>query len=40
MERKTRWKLDKNLAKKMRRRTEKWEELHMMVVVKELLSPS
>jgi hypothetical protein len=40
MERKTRWKLAKKLAKMKRRRTEKWGELHMMVNVKELSSHS
>jgi len=40
VKRKTRWKLSKKLARKKRRRTEKWKVLHMMAVVRELLSHS
>jgi len=40
VKRKTRWKQSKKLARKRRRRTEKWKVLHMKSVVKELLSHS
>jgi hypothetical protein len=40
MKRKTRWKLGMMLARKKRRRTEKWEVLRVMAVVRELLSHS
>jgi hypothetical protein len=40
MKRRTRWTLGMKLARMKRRRTEKWKVLHMMVVVRELLSHS